>query len=167
MTDYLAENFPATARRLGKLPLADLPTPVREYRLSLDNRAHAVWVKHDDRSSSVYGGNKLRKLEYLLHRALSKRAERIATFGAAASNHMLATTLHAGRLGLPCTCLTSHQPRSPSVAQTLRLLLANGAEIVRYGGDYHHRVETMRQHVQGRNAWVIPVSYTHLRAHET
>jgi D-cysteine desulfhydrase len=70
---------------------------------------------------------------------------------------MLATTLHAGRLGLPCICLTSHQPKSPYVARTLRLLLANGAEIVRYGGNYHSRVETMRRHVQGRNAWVIPL----------
>jgi D-cysteine desulfhydrase len=157
MTDHLAEKFPTAARSLGKLPLADLPTPVGEYGLTLDNRSFRVWVKHDDRSSSVCGGNKLRKLEYLLYRARSKRAERVATFGAAASNHMLATTLHAVRLGLPCTCLTSHQPKSPYVARTLRLLLANGAEIVRYGGDYHSRIETMRRHVQGRNAWVIPL----------
>jgi D-cysteine desulfhydrase len=157
MTDYLAEKFPTAARSLGKLPLADLPTPVGEYGLTLADRSCRVWVKHDDRSSSVYGGNKLRKLEYLLYRARSKRAECVATFGAAASNHMLATTLHAARLGLPCICLTSHQPNSPYVARTLRLLLANGAEIVRYGGDYHSRIETMRRHVQGRNAWVIPL----------
>jgi D-cysteine desulfhydrase len=157
MTDFLAEKFPAIAHRLGKLPLADLPTPVREYCLTLDDRDYRVWVKHDDCSSSVYGGNKLRKLEYLLHRARCKRADRVATFGAAASNHMLATTLHASRLGLHCICLTSHQPRSPYVARTLGLLLANGAEIVRYGGDYHSRVETMRRHVQSRNAWVIPL----------
>ena len=157
MTDYLADKYPALAGSLGKLPLADLPTPVAQYRFELDGHAHGISVKHDDRTSSFYGGNKLRKLEYLLHRARSRHADRVATYGAAASNHLLATTLHAGRLGMPCICLTSHQPKSPYVSHTLRLLLANGAEIVRYGGSYHGRIETMRRHVQGRNAWVIPL----------
>jgi D-cysteine desulfhydrase len=157
MTDYLAEKFPALAGSPGKLPLADLPTPVAEGRVELDGRINRIFVKHDDRTSSFYGGNKLRKLEYLLFRARARRAHRVATFGAAASNHMLATALYAGRLGMPCICLTSHQPKTPYVQRTLRLLLANGAEIVRYGGGYHSRIETMRRHVRGRNAWVIPL----------
>lgn len=157
MTDYLAEKYPVLANGLGKLVLADLPTPVVCCRLELDRRVHGICVKRDDLTSSFYGGNKLRKLEYLLHRAMSRRAERVATFGAAASNHLIATTLHAAMLGMPCICLTSHQPKSAQVRRTLRLLLASGAEIVRYGGDYRSRVETMRRHVQGRNAWVIPL----------
>jgi D-cysteine desulfhydrase len=157
MTDLLAETFPAIARSLGKLTLADLPTPVRAYSLQLDQHVHGICVKHDDRTSSHYGGNKLRKLEYLLYRAKSRRAERVATFGAAASNHMLATTIHASRVGLPCICLTSHQPKTPYVSRTLRLLLANGAQIVHYGGSRRSRIETMRSHVQGRNACVIPL----------
>jgi D-cysteine desulfhydrase len=157
MTDFLSENFPVLAGRLGKLGLADLPTPVSEHRFRLDELHCSISVKHDDRTSALYGGNKLRKLEYLLQRARSKGTDRVATFGAAASNHMLATTLHAGALGLPCICLTSHQPHTPSVARTLRLLLANGAEVVRYGGSYRSRVDTMRKHVRGRNAWVIPL----------
>ena len=120
MTDYLAEKFPTAARSLGKLPLADLPTPVGEYGLTLADRSCRVWVKHDDRSSSVYGGNKLRKLEYLLYRARSKRAECVATFGAAASNHMLATTLHAAsacssEIGSTRTCSGAGQ-FSPTIS---------------------------------------------------
>lgn len=157
MTDYLAEKFPGLAGSPGKLPLADLPTPVAEGLLKLDGRNHNIWIKRDDRTSSVYGGNKLRKLEYLLRQAIAKRADRVATFGAAASNHLLATSLHAARLNLPCICLTSHQPKTVYVQRTLRLLLASGAEIVRYGGSYRSRIETMRRHVQGRNAWVIPL----------
>ena len=59
MTDYLADKYPALAGSLGKLPLADLPTPVAQYRFELDGHAHGISVKHDDRTSSFYGGNKL------------------------------------------------------------------------------------------------------------
>jgi 1-aminocyclopropane-1-carboxylate deaminase/D-cysteine desulfhydrase-like pyridoxal-dependent ACC family enzyme len=74
-----------------------------------------------------------------------------------ASNHALATALYARRLDLDCTCLLSHQVESPAIARVLRLLLQSGAEIVRYGGDYRSRVETMRRYLQGRRTWAIPL----------
>jgi len=157
MTDYLANAYPALAKQLDKLVFAELPTPVGERVVPLAGSERRVSVKYDNLTSSFYGGNKLRKLEYLLRRALARNADRVATFGTAASNHVLATTLYAKQLDLPCTCLISHQVRTACAAKTLRLLLANGAEIVRYGGSYRSRVETMRRHVQGRNSWLIPM----------
>jgi D-cysteine desulfhydrase len=157
MTDYLANTYPVLARHLGKLALADLPTPVSQRDVSAGGTKYAISIKYDNLTNSTYGGNKLRKLEYLLRRALSRNVDRVATFGTAASNHALATTLYAKQLGLPCICLTSHQARTAAAAKTLRLLLANDAEIVRYGGSYRTRVETMRNHVQGRNVGVIPL----------
>ena len=108
-------------------------------------------------TSSLYGGNKLRKLEYLLQRARDKNASCVATFGSVASNHALATTLFAKREALDSICLLSHQVKTAATRKVLGLLLQNDAEIVRYGGDYHARVETMRRHVQGRNCSVIPL----------
>ena len=157
MTDYLANAYPALAKRLDKLKFAELPTPVGECIVRLAGSERRISIKYDNLTSSYYGGNKLRKLEYLLRRALAKNVDRVATFGTAASNHALATTLYAKQLDLPCICLTSHQVRTAAAAKTLRLLLENGAEIVRYGGSYHSRVETMRRHVQGRNVWLIPL----------
>jgi len=157
MTDYLTQAYPALAEHVDKLVFADLPTPVGERVVRIAGSERCISVKYDNLTSSFYGGNKLRKLEYLLRRALARNADRVATFGTAASNHALATALYAKQLDLPCTCLTSHQVRTAAAARTLRLLMANGAEIVRYGGSYHSRVETMRRHVQGRNAWVIPI----------
>jgi 1-aminocyclopropane-1-carboxylate deaminase/D-cysteine desulfhydrase-like pyridoxal-dependent ACC family enzyme len=157
MTDYLVNAYPALAGRLRKVALANLPTPVGHGAIPTPSGELGITVKFDNLTSAYYGGNKLRKLEYLLQRALDKRAKRIATFGSVASNHALATALYAGRLDLGCTCLLSHQPQSPAVAIVLRLLLQSGAEIVRYGGDYRSRVQAMRQHVQGRRTWVIPL----------
>lgn len=157
MTDYLANAYPVLAERLQKLPLADLPTPITGGHIATGDSSVSIGVKRDDMTSSFYGGNKLRKLEYLLQRARERNAHCVATFGSVASNHALATTLYAKRIGLESICLLSHQAKTPATRAVLSLLLQNDAEIVRYGGDYHTRVETMRHHVQGRSCSVIPL----------
>ena len=157
MTDYLVNAYPALAGKLRKVALANLPTPVGTGRIPTAAGSREISIKFDNLTSSYYGGNKLRKLEYLLQRAIDKRAKRIATFGSVASNHALASALYAGRLDLGCTCLLSHQVKSPAAARVLRRLLQCGAEVVAYGGDYRSRVDTMRRHVQGRRSWVIPL----------
>ena len=157
MTDYLVNAYPALSGKLRKVTLANLPTPVGTGKVPTAAGRRDISIKYDNLTSSYYGGNKLRKLEYLLQRAIDKRAKRVATFGSVASNHALATALYAQRLDLGCTCLLSHQVKSPAVIAVLRLLLRCNAEIVRYGGDYHSRIETMRQHVRGRRSWVIPL----------
>ena len=157
MTDFLVNAYPALAGKLRKVALANLPTPVGRGSVPVPSGLRDVGIKYDNVTSSYYGGNKLRKLEYLLQRAIDKRAKRVATFGSVASNHALATALYAQRLDLGCTCLLSHQVKSPAVVKVLRLLMHCGAEIVPYGGDRQSRLETMRRHVQGRRSWVIPL----------
>ena len=157
MTEYLVNAYPALAGKLRKVALANLPTPVGTGSVPTPAGRRDVGIKYDNLTSSWYGGNKLRKLEYLLQRAIDKRAKRIATFGSVASNHALATALYAQRLGLGCTCLLSHQVKTSAATEVLRLLLQCGAEIVPYGGDYRSRIDTMRRHVQGRRSWVIPL----------
>ena len=157
MTDYLVNAYPALSGKLRKVALANLPTPTGEGSIPAAAGDRRISIKYDNLTSTYYGGNKLRKLEYLLQRAIDKRAKRVATFGSVASHHALATALYAKRLDLECTCLLSHQVRSPAAVEVLQQLLNCGAEVVRYGGDRRARVETMRQHVLGRRSWVIPL----------
>ena len=157
MADYLCQAYPALCKHLAKVTLADLPTRTEEYRVVIDNRHYPVIVKHDEETSSVYGGNKIRKLEYLLGRAEERRAKRVATFGAIASNHALATALHATRLGFDCTCLLSHQRKTINAALALNMHLECGTEIVRYGGERRQRVATMRKYLQGRDVCLTPM----------
>ena len=157
MTDHLCQAYPALRRTLSKIPLADLPTRVEQYTVTLDDRRFTIAIKRDDETSELYGGNKIRKLEYLLHRARERQARRIATFGAVASNHALATALHANQLGFECTCLLSHQSKSPQAAQALNMHIQCGTEIVRYGGERAQRVATMRSSLQGRGTSLIPL----------
>ena len=156
MRDFLAEAYPELGRKLPKLHLADLPTPLTTHELTTPSDAQQITVKHDERTSSLYGGNKVRKLEYLLKRAVDRGARRVATFGSVGSHHALATAIHARALGLDCTCFLAHQKRVPGIAGTLNMHLALGTEIVRYGGDIDAR-DCLRRHLHGRNAWVIPL----------
>ncbi len=157
MTDYLNKAWPGIGERLGKTSIANLPTPIEQTTLQSNGVEQPIWVKHDDVSGPYYGGNKVRKLEYLLHRAAEKRATRVATFGAAASNHALATAIYARQIGVNCTCFLSHQRKSDKTARVLKAHANLGTELVYYGGDYHQRIETMRKYAQGRQCWVIPV----------
>jgi D-cysteine desulfhydrase len=77
-------------------------------------------LKDDSRSAPGYGGNKVRKLEYLLADAVARGCDTVVTFGAVGSNHALATALHATALGLRCHAILTDQPPSPTVAATLR-----------------------------------------------
>ena len=159
MRDSFAAAFPRIGERLPKLPIASLPTPVSVRSLSFEHAGIDVAIKHDDVTSKLYGGNKVRKLEYLLQRATDRGARRIATFGAAGSNHALATAIHAKDAGLDCTCFLSHQQATPNVARTLNMHRQLGTEIFRWGGGIN-QVELFREHLQGRNAWVVPLGGT-------
>jgi D-cysteine desulfhydrase len=69
-----------------------------------------LWVKRDDLSGELYGGNKVRKLEFTLADALARRRNPVITFGAVGSNHVLATTIYAKKLGLNTIGVFAPQP---------------------------------------------------------
>ena len=112
---YLAERFPALTRRLPRLPLGDFPTPLQ----SLGDPRRHLWIKRDDRTHPVYGGNKIRKLEYLLGEARQRGSEDIVTFGGVGSNHVLATAIHGSAVGVRTTGIMLPQRMTDYVRGTL------------------------------------------------
>ncbi|MCH9695673.1 MAG: pyridoxal-phosphate dependent enzyme [Gammaproteobacteria bacterium] len=159
MTDYIDTDYPAIAAKLPKLDIASLPTPVSHHVIGTSTVNHDVFVKQDDLTSPLYGGNKVRKLEYLLRRAMDRGATRVATFGAAGSNHALATSMFAHELGLDCTCFLAGQKATPNIVPTLNQHLQLGTELVRYGRGIDH-LQLFRRYIQNRKTWVIPLGGT-------
>jgi len=159
MNDYLVNAYPKLAGKLRKRSFASLPTPISHHEIKLPSGKRHLSVKHDDQTSNIYGGNKVRKLEYILQRARDRGAERIATFGAVGSNHALATAIFAREFGFDCTCFLAHQKRTPNIARTLNMHLELGTELVRYGGSID-RLELFRRYLQNRRTWVIPLGGT-------
>jgi 1-aminocyclopropane-1-carboxylate deaminase/D-cysteine desulfhydrase-like pyridoxal-dependent ACC family enzyme len=111
----LFELVPSIATRVSRVALGEFPTPVeslaavsRELWAGSDD----AWVKRDDLSSPVYGGNKVRTLEVLLGDARARGHSRVFATGAFGSNHALATALHAPRVGLEPGALLFPQPIS-------------------------------------------------------
>ncbi|MDH3362880.1 MAG: pyridoxal-phosphate dependent enzyme [Gammaproteobacteria bacterium] len=155
MTDSLAAAYPLLADRLQKVPIADLPTPVSTVRFDTAQGLRTMSIKHDDVSSAHYGGNKIRKLEYILQRAGERGARRVATFGAVGSNHALATAVFSVQLGFECTCILTDQKKTPNISKTLNMHRRIGTEIVPYPGDAD-RLATFRRYLQGRRSWVVP-----------
>jgi D-cysteine desulfhydrase len=116
-------------RLVAPLALGHYPTPVE--RVDALSTAHAeLWVKRDDLTHDVYGGNKVRKLEYLLAGAAARGAKRIVTVGAAGSHHVLATTYFGTRQGFDVEAIVVPQRRTDHVVEVLRAALALGVRPV-------------------------------------
>ena len=156
-SDFLKRQLPVLSRRLRRVPLADLPTPVETVDIHINSETRKLSIKYDNLTGSLYGGNKVRKLEYIFPRVDDKHCLRVATFGAVGSNHALATALYAREVGLECTCFLSHQAKTSMIGPTLNAHIRNGTELVRFGGAYRNRLATLRETLWGRHTWVIPM----------
>ncbi|MEA5076109.1 MAG: pyridoxal-phosphate dependent enzyme [Coriobacteriia bacterium] len=126
----LFSRCPAMRERLPHVPLGVFPTPVERHEaLERALGVGELWVKRDDLSGEVYGGNKVRKLEILLADALRSGAREIVTFGGAGSNHALATAVYGQRLGFTVDLFLTPQPASAHVRRNLLLDAAFGARL--------------------------------------
>lgn len=132
-TNPLFRAFPHAAERIPWTPLGDWPTPVERVQDVPEGFDGQLWVKRDDRSSPLYAGNKVRKLEYLLADARSRGAGRVITTGVVGSHHALATCVHARGLGLPTTLVVFPQPMTEHAREITALNEEWADEICRCG----------------------------------
>ncbi len=131
----LFEAFPALWGRIPFVPLANLPTPLQLMeRLSAKVGAE-IWVKRDGLTHPVYGGNKMRKFEFVFGDVLRRRAKVVLTGGGLGSHHTLATAVAARPFGLQTVCAYYCQPISDEVRHALRATPPLGIE-AHFCGDY-------------------------------
>jgi len=148
----LERAFPELHGKLPRVPLTTLPTRVhRLERLGADLGTTQLWVKRDDESCLLYGGNKPRKLELILGDALAKGKKTVLTSGGIGTHHGLATALCARSLGLRTILLLLKQPVTEGVRQSLLLDFAAGAELV-YGPSVL-RLTGRGLRIAGRELW--------------
>ena len=98
----LFQRYPHLIKALPYHSLGHYPTPVRPlHNLEKSFSSASLWVKEDDKSSSLYGGNKVRKLEWEFGKAISQGATSLLAYGSMGSNFTMATCLFGRDLGLP------------------------------------------------------------------
>lgn len=112
---------PTTAAALDAMPrvrLAHLPTPIQPWpRLSEALGGAELWVKRDDLTGLATGGNKTRKLEFLVADALKAGADTLITAGGPQSNHCRQTAAAAAQLGLDAHLVLGGDPPPPPEVQ--------------------------------------------------
>ncbi|CAG0999661.1 D-cysteine desulfhydrase [Myxococcaceae bacterium] len=123
----LFRAHPILARHLPRQPFLESATPVEPLPLA-GAAPGALYVKRDDRSCPLYGGNKPRKLEFVIGRALARGSRLLVTTGGLGTNHGLATTILGRSVGLRTALVLVDQPATETVRETLRLQCAYGAE---------------------------------------
>nr|WP_026424264.1 D-cysteine desulfhydrase family protein [Actinokineospora inagensis] len=149
-----------------RVQLGHWPTPLDPApRLAAALGLHRLLIKRDDVSGLGLGGNKLRKLEFLLGRAMADGATQVITFGALQTNHGRLTAAACARLGLRCDLvLTRDVPRSGAAYERSGNMALHGV----FGANTHiseneHEVaETCRRLLAeaadaGRTVCTIPV----------
>lgn len=97
--------------QLSRYPLAFLPTPVHPLpRVSAALGGPQLWIKRDDQTGLSGGGNKTRKLEFLVGDALARGCDTLLTTGAVQSNHCRQTAAAAAKAGLACHLVLGGEP---------------------------------------------------------
>lgn len=151
--------------RFPRVSLARLPTPIERLdRLSAQLQGPTIYVKRDDETGLGLGGNKLRKLEFLLGEALARGADTVLTVGAMQSNHARQTAAACARLGLACELILRRGTRASEAYLTSGNVLLDrlfGAHL-RVIDAASNREEAMAARAQelraaGRIPYCIPV----------
>lgn len=133
ITVPLFKVFPALQERIPYKSLGVFPTPViKAEKCSAALGLNALYIKNDSVSGVAFGGNKVRKLEFLLADALEHKARAVLTVGGAGSNHALATAVYAKQCGLESFSMLVPQLNASYVRRNLLLSLYYGAHLFHF-----------------------------------
>jgi len=147
-------------KNIPRLHFAHLPTPIEELpHLSEALGGPRLFVKRDDQTGLAFGGNKTRKLEFLVAEAQEQGAKTLISGGALQSNHCRQTAAAAARFGFECILvLNGEMPEHPSANLLLDQLF--GAEIITVV-DRAYRDQTLQEtfdkaFATGRKPYLVP-----------
>ena len=151
--------------RFPRIRLAHLPTPLEPLvNLSRELDGPEIWIKRDDCTGLASGGNKTRKLEFLMAEAKEQDADLVITQGATQSNHARQTAAFAAKLGMKCHILledrTGSSDRNYKNNGNVLLNYLHGASVeVRSGGSDMNAEMEMSADVfraEGKKVYIIP-----------
>jgi L-cysteate sulfo-lyase len=159
--------------RFPRLGLAHLPTPLEPMRrLSAHLGGPRLWVKREDCTGHGLGGNKLRKLDYVLREAIEAGADTLVSGGVVQSNSQRQVAAAAAKLGLDCHLAVYHgrlAPPSPDYEKTGNALLNRlfGATLhdVPWNGDRNGAIEALAERLRaaGKKPYVVPYGVSNAR----
>lgn len=125
----LFRAYPKLEDLLAPQSFANIPTDTQ----ALPKLASNAWIKRDDLTHKEYGGNKIRKLDFVLSDIRRQNKKHVITFGATGTNAGVATAIMCYRNNLKCTVYLFDQPVTDTVKKNLELMRRYGAELIYKG----------------------------------
>ena len=156
-TKHIYDNHPRLQNAVPWVKLGNWPTPVHKLenlgiKVGYDN----LWIKRDDKTSDKYGGNKVRKLEFVLADAMKKRRHTIVTYGGLGTNHGLATTIFSKQAGLDTILVLQDQPLTDHVQENLLLHHYYNARLIHVKNKFDSLLKTLRFLIFNRSYYFLP-----------
>jgi len=154
-----------TLNSYPRVSLTRLPTPLHPLPHLSDRLGLSVFIKRDDLTDLVFGGDKPRKLEYEVAQALAHGADTLVTCGSSQSNHARLTTAAARKAGMQCAVVLSRDRYQTFQGNLLTVYLL-GAQVHLVESNDHWNLEQQALHLcenlrsQGHIPHYIPVSGT-------
>ncbi len=150
--------------RFPRVHLAHLPTPLEPMKRLSKELGVELWIKRDDCTGMSTGGNKTRKLEFLMAEAIEQGADMVMTQGATQTNHGRQTAAYAAKLGLACHILLEDRTgyNNPNYNTNGNVLLdhLHGATTEKFAAGHDMPAEMERaaekKRAEGHNVYVIP-----------
>ncbi|MBD3189332.1 MAG: pyridoxal-phosphate dependent enzyme [Candidatus Heimdallarchaeota archaeon] len=159
MTEFSLDQVPRKKFCLLPTPLSELP------RLTTHLQGGNIYIKRDDLTGMGFGGNKNRKLEFLLADALEQEADTIITEGALQSNHCLQTAACASSLGLNCELvLSGERPKTITGNLLLDQILEVKIHRTKESKDRKKIMQKVAKELkeQGKKPYIIPTGGSNL-----
>ncbi len=119
---------------LPAVALGSWPTPVEPLTHLTEALGAEVWIKRDELSATLYGGNKIRKLELLFGEAQTRGSRSVVTIGGIGSHQVLATAIYGRQLGLHTHAVVFPQPVTADVRRNIHLASALGVALTPFAG---------------------------------
>lgn len=160
------DRFTKALSRFPRLGIATLPTPFEPMkRLTAHLNGPRLWVKREDCTGLGFGGNKLRKLDYVLHEAIALGADTLVSGGVVQSNSQRQVAAAAAKLGLACHLAVYHGRLAPPSAEyertgnaLLNRLFGATLHDVPWNGDRNGAIRDLAEKLraEGRRPYVVP-----------
>ena len=159
-------SLSAKLARFPRLGLAHLPTPLEPMqRLAQHLGGPRLWVKREDATGIGFGGNKLRKLDYVLHEAMASDADTLVSGGVVQSNSQRQVAAIAAKLGLQCHLAVYHGRLAPPTPEYeisgnafLNRLFGAHLHDVPWPGDRNAAIQALGEQLrkEGRRPYFVP-----------
>ena len=158
----LFDTYPALRSSIAYVCLGQFPTPIARLQTAQKYVGLSqLYIKREDLSGTLFGGNKIRKLEFLLADALQKNYKTVLAYGGIASNNVTSVAAYANQIGLKSIALLMDQPITRNLKRNLLLDQYYGCTLFACPHDRELTADELRafikEHGLDPNPYIIPM----------